>query len=89
MLSSLLTQHMCLTLLHLLPLVDLGQEGWSWNALMSWRQVGGTHGTQCPGLASTWPRQELPWVVGVLLLASLHLPPSLRQLWDSLMHVTN
>lgn len=65
MLSSVLTQQMCLTLLHLLPLVEVGQGGYSlgsWNALSSWRRAVGTHGTQCPGLASAWPRQELPWV---------------------------
>lgn len=36
MLFSLLTQHVCLTLLHLLPLVEVGQEDWSlgsWNVL--------------------------------------------------------
>lgn len=78
MLSSLLTQHVCLTLLHLLPLGEGGPQGWSlksWNVLCL---AGGSRNRVllCPG----WPPPDAgkgcPRWLEVLALVSLYLPPS-------------
>lgn len=75
MLFSLLTQHVCLTLLHLLPLVEVGQEDWSlgsWNVLCL---AGGGRNQVLLCQPQPDPGRSCPGGLGVLALASLYLPP--------------
>lgn len=91
MLSLFLTQHVCLTLLHLLPLEEVGQQGWS---LESWDVLCLAGGSRNQVLLCTgWPppdpgRSCTRWLE-VLALVSLHLPPSHKTALGLLLHTTS